>query len=75
MKVTLINRRPPPFTLPASSSNWTASELLRRCIELLWDIMRCTTVLQLEVVRGQSSYSIEVKLANRVIVGLIGSCL
>ena len=39
--MTLTNRRPPPCTLPASStpgagiaSNWTASELLRRCIEL-----------------------------------------
>ena len=47
----LTNRRPPPYTLPASStpgagiaSNWTASEMMMRCIELLCDIN--ATVLQ-----------------------------
>ena len=43
--MTLTIRRPPPCTLPTSSmpgagiaSNWTASELLLRCVELLCDI-------------------------------------
>ena len=50
--MTLTKRRPPPYTLPVISmpgagiaSNWTASELLRRCIELLCDI-NAATVLQ-----------------------------